>query len=608
VRTAITVVENVESEAPASITAVSPEQLKTIPGINLDDRLRNVPGFSLFRRSSSVAANPTTQGVSLRGIGSSGASRTLVLWDGIPVNDVFGGWVYWTRFAPEELARVEISRGASTSVFGDRAMGGVIHLFSREQEPKRVTARYEAGNRETHDLGTGFSHVFRGGPWAVSGTGRAFSTDGYFIVPRDVRGAVDRPAGVRFVSGEARADWLGSRDRFFLKADLLAEDRANGTAAQRNSTSLGTLSGRYFREFGAQSVSVLGFHNRQEFRAVFSALAANRETERITFRQSVPAEGAGGAGVWSLRRGGWNLHGGADAFRVEGYSRDYLVPAGLRLGGGTLLQHGVFLQGDAAAGPVRLYFGARRQVTGQQQTFFSPSAGIAAGRKRWRARASAYRSFRAPSLNELYREFRVGNAVTLANASLRPETLTGVETGVDWVAESSRVRVTFFRNRLDNLITNVTLRIAANEITRQRQNAAAALNRGAELETIGRWRWLRGEAAYLLADSRFATGERVPQIPRHQGSVQVTAERGGTLVSAGVRSFAMQFEDERNLFRLPGFATAQVVVRHRIRGGLSAVAGVENLLDREFFTGFTPTPLIGAPRLWRIGLRWDGRL
>ena len=76
---------------------VNQQQLQQTPGVNLDDRLRQVPGFSLFRRSSSLVANPTTQGVSLRAIGSSGASRTLVLWDGIPINDPFGGWVYWTR-------------------------------------------------------------------------------------------------------------------------------------------------------------------------------------------------------------------------------------------------------------------------------------------------------------------------------------------------------------------------------------------------------------------------------------------------------------------------------------------------------------------------------
>ncbi|MBV8866788.1 MAG: TonB-dependent receptor plug domain-containing protein, partial [Acidobacteriaceae bacterium] len=82
----MTVNTTLASEVPASITVLTREQLGQIPGIEMDDRLRQVPGFSLFRRSSSVVANPTTQGVSLRATGSSGASRTLVLWDGIPIN------------------------------------------------------------------------------------------------------------------------------------------------------------------------------------------------------------------------------------------------------------------------------------------------------------------------------------------------------------------------------------------------------------------------------------------------------------------------------------------------------------------------------------------
>ena len=155
VRSSVTVVAKVTAEAPASMAVIESKQLDTLPGVNLDDRLRMVPGFSLFRRSSSVAANPTTQGISLRGMGSSGASRTLVLWDGVPLNDPFGGWVYWTRVDPAELDRVEVLRGASTSVFGDRALSGAIALFSRTPEKRRFTASYEGGNRNTHAVTAG---------------------------------------------------------------------------------------------------------------------------------------------------------------------------------------------------------------------------------------------------------------------------------------------------------------------------------------------------------------------------------------------------------------------------------------------------------------------
>src|SRR5690242_14755625 len=192
VKTSITVTEKLSTDAPANITALDAKTLDQIPGVDLDDRLRSVPGFTLFRRASGLVANPTTQGVSLRGIGGSGASRTLVLWDGIPANDPFGGWLYWDRFAPSELERVEISRGASTSVFGDLAMGGAIGLFSIPPEPRHFELSYDGGNLDSHELSGGASNVWR--RFAVSGFARAFTTDGYFIVPRRLRGAVDTPA------------------------------------------------------------------------------------------------------------------------------------------------------------------------------------------------------------------------------------------------------------------------------------------------------------------------------------------------------------------------------------------------------------------------------
>src|SRR5688572_1803449 len=90
-------IEQKAGETPASVTVITRPDIATTPAQTVDDLLRQVPGFSLFRRTSSVVAHPTTQGVSLRGIGPSGTSRALVLLDGVPLNDPFGGWVYWDR-------------------------------------------------------------------------------------------------------------------------------------------------------------------------------------------------------------------------------------------------------------------------------------------------------------------------------------------------------------------------------------------------------------------------------------------------------------------------------------------------------------------------------
>lgn len=599
----ITVTDRLSAEAPASIETLARPDIEAIPGVNLDDRLRMVPGFSLFRRSSSLAENPTAQGVSLRGLGSSGASRTLVLWDGIPVNSPFGGWIYWTRLAPEDMDRIEISRGASTSVFGDKAMGGAVTIFSRPAEPWRLTLYADGGGKNTAELGAGFSHLWKN--VGISARIRSFSTDGYFIVPSSIRGAVDTPAGVKFVAGNIKLDFSGAHDRLFLKLDILAEERQNGTVLQTNSTGLGTLAASWSHEMAHDNLSMVAYHTREKYRALFSSIATNRQTERITDLQTVPAEAVGAAGFWRHDQSRWTVLAGGDFKRVGGASTDRLT-TGPQTAGGTRIERGFFGQSNMTLGPAKLFVGAREDFVTGGTSFFSPSAGITAGRGLFRVRASAYRSFRAPTLNELFRPFRVGNTQTLANPLLVPETLFGAEAGFDVVGETRRFSVTAFRNSLDHVITNVTLSSTPSLITRQRGNAASAVTHGVEANLTQSWRRWRGELSYLFADSRYSTGLRIPQVARHQGSAQLIFERKGTLVAGGVRSYSLQFENDINTLLLPGFAVVNLSARQRLRKSLAATLAMENLLDRVYLIGLTPQPLIGGPRLWRIGLRWDG--
>ena len=93
--------------------------------VALDDVLRQIPGFTLFRRSGSRTANPTAQGPSLRGIGGSGASRALVLADGVPLNDPFGGWVAWGRVPRLALAQADADQ-LRRALGKDRYREGVL--------------------------------------------------------------------------------------------------------------------------------------------------------------------------------------------------------------------------------------------------------------------------------------------------------------------------------------------------------------------------------------------------------------------------------------------------------------------------------------------------
>ena len=137
-------------ETPAATSVVGSAAVLTSAAGALDDLLRYTPGFSLFRRSSSRIANPTTQGVTLRGVSGSGASRTLVLADGVPLNDPFGSWVYWNRVPQAAIDRVEVLRGDAGDLYGAEALGGVVQLLTFQPDPlPRVRAFLDGGSHGT---------------------------------------------------------------------------------------------------------------------------------------------------------------------------------------------------------------------------------------------------------------------------------------------------------------------------------------------------------------------------------------------------------------------------------------------------------------------------
>ena len=226
----------------------------------------------------------------------------------------------------------------------------------------------------------------------------------------------------------------------------------------------------------------------------------------------------------------------------------------------------------------------------------------------WRANpalafsASAYKSFRAPTLNELHRGFRVGNINTLPNPDLTAENLTGYEVG----ARLRNARLTLFSMTVDDTIANVTISQTPELITRQRQNLGSTRSRGIELDgewSIGRdW---RASASWLYVDARVREGElrglRVPQVPRHQATAQMSWRR----VGAQLRWSAMQFDDDRNELPLDAYFVADLFASHPLGRGIELTFAAENVLDRDVEVSATPVITLGQPRAFRLGLHYE---
>lgn len=615
-------------DTAASVVVLSSEELTAAAAPTVDDALRQVPGFSLFRRAGSRFANPTAQGATLRGLGGSGTSRALVLADGVPLNDPFGGWIYWSRVPRAAVERVEVLRGAGSDLYGSGALAGVIQLLRRDAARPSLIAEASYGERGTLD-GSAFGAWTRGG-WGASLAAEGFDTDGYVLVDPAERGPVDVAASSRHSSAEGTVERrLSQGGRLFARGSWFDEERGNGTPLQVNDTEIRAWSagGDWSSGLGTLSVRLAG--GDQDFRQTFSAVSADRTSERLTRSQSVPSDFAG-LSLQASRAFGERhaLVGGLEAREVRGTSDELVITPGGSTpvaAGGRQRTSGLFLEDVVRATPrLSLTLGGRLDVwrndeTGgeeREESAFSPRASLLfQATDRWAWTASAYRAFRAPTLNELYRAFRVGDVLTLANPELEAERLTGGETGALWTAPGGRItaRTTTFWMEVEQTIANVTL--AATQpglITRQRRNLGRTRSRGIEAEATaraGRWTLSGG---YLYADARVESAPaepgleelRLPQVPRHQVSVQVRFDDPRLAsVALQARWLDEQFDDDLNRFRLGSFATVDALVSRALGRGVSLFAAAENLFDERFDIGRTPVRTLGPPRMVRIGVR-----
>src|SRR3989454_1321774 len=292
----VTRMEQKAGEAPASVTVLTRDDIEHSASQTVDDLLRQVPGFSLFRRSSSLVTHPTTQGLSLRGIGPSGTSRALVLVDGVPANDPFGGWVYWSRIPMQGIEQIEVVRGGGSSAWGNYALGGVVHVLTRRPTERAVFFDGSYGTRDTMNFDLLLHEAL--GPFRLSLEGSYFDTEGYSVVKESRRGSIDIEAESRHATFNGRAELVASPEAsLFVSGTYFDEERGNGTPLQFNKTrsGAGAVGGRLGTlDTGEWRLSV--FAGKQSLRRTLSPPALKPDPEALALDQEVPAGSAGGGG------------------------------------------------------------------------------------------------------------------------------------------------------------------------------------------------------------------------------------------------------------------------------------------------------------------------
>ena len=644
------------SDSPVSDIELTRQDLQETPALTLDDELRQVPGFSLFRRSSSRIANPTTLGVSLRGLGSgSGSSRALVLEDGVPLNDPFGSWVYWDRVPSASIASVEVAQEGASSLYGSEALSGVIQFLTRPPTPAGLSVDVSYGNQNTPNLSL-WAGGEKGG-WFSTFGGEVFHTDGYYLVPSYDRGTIDTMANSEHGTADLTVGRkFGSGDEIFARGLYFDDSRNNGTPYQTNSIRMGQgVLGANLNLGNIGSLTLRSYGDFETYHQGFSSVASDRDSETPTDKQTVPAEGIGVSAVWSRSVGTrQRLVAGFDEHEEIGRSDEVLLSAKKDTSaGGRQRTIGVFGEDIIQLAPRWLLSVSGRydhwrnfdaslysapftpppaasttSYADRSYDVFDPRATLLHqfnDHVSWSA--SIYRAFRAPTLNELYRSFRQGTTTTDANSSLSAERLTGGETGVDVHTFNQRLelRGTFFYNQVIDPVSNVPCSgpdmpppciLASSGSTQVRENLGRTMAPGFEIDSVlNVTNHIQLSTGYQYVDATILSAPGitptlantwVAQVPHHDLTFQAIYSNPKIVnVSFDGRMVGKQYDSVNNQFQMGGYFLLDAMVSRTIGDGVQIYFAGENLLDRGYLFSLNGGPELGLPITARVGLRFN---
>jgi outer membrane receptor protein involved in Fe transport len=577
----------------------------------------------------------------------------LLVLDGVPQSDPFGGWVNWPAYDPAGLSQVRITRGGGSVAFGPGALAGVIDMTSLA-EPG-MNASIEGGSRESVD-----GHLYAGvetGGGLLTLDAQGSRSDGFIPLTKATRGPVDRASP--FKEGSFRARWIApvTQDVELQASGLgFVDIRNRGVPFTGNRTRGGDASLRLVGS-GRWQWAATAYGQWRNFRSSFASLNDERtEANRVALQDSVPSRGLGGSiEVRPPVGGGFELRLGGDARFTSGETRELATyvagqPTKRRIAGGDTATQGLFAEATWTGGRLTLSGGARLDhwsisdgklvesaiATGEvtrddrfaSRSGWRPTARAGAvfdvGRG-LRLRSAAYLGWRMPTLNELFRPFRAGADATAANPLLDPERLSGAEAGVRYHREGLELELTGFVNRLSGAIANVTLGhgpglfpgvgFVAGDFS-QRRNLDAVKVRGVETSAqFSRGPWtLRAGASYsrarVEANSVAAAldGLRPAQTPNLVLTGEVGWHDGGKAISLLFRRTGAQFEDDLDTQRIRPATAIDAFAAWPLSRRLQLVARAQNLLDETVIAtlGSDGTIERATPRTLWIGLRFGG--
>ncbi|HZB52532.1 MAG TPA: TonB-dependent receptor [Reyranella sp.] len=628
-----------------STTLMTREQIQALPETGVDQIVNRIPGVWLPNIPTGQL-HPTAQPVNIRGFGTSTTINTLVMVDGVPINDPYFRTINWSAIPKNSVERIEVIRGGgATSLWGNMAMGGVINIVTRE--PTRTGASADvsygsynsataevAGSVLVNDnvkLGMSYNHG---------------QSSGYNLTPAQYQNVNLVPTASK-ADNVAASVFLTPSDKLkvFAKAYLnqTYEDGLVWTFAHNNWSTWRVLLGAAYQIDEQSSINVSGWVAGGSFGTVNVASGAytlnniNATNQFVSQIEAAPNADQGGSIFYEANLGPLrDVKIGVDARRILITDYNSLFasatsnPTTFVVNGEHRLQ-GLFAQGTwrFTGVPIDVTVGVRGDfwqamnasvltqnsstlnvVPNASASSFDPRAGLKFyASDELTLRGAIYRNFSAPGMNQMYRVFAAGTGFTTINPNLQPMTNFGQEVGFDFEWKGFTLSGTYFNNNLNNFIDFVTVcntspACAAPFITaaglspafttvRQYQNIGNATFQGFEL--IATWQPFEqlkvmgsftNTVAYLTSSTNPAlvrTGVQLGQVPNYMFTAGVEWRPVENLVlTASMKSFPQYWNDTNHTQLNDGATLIDLGVRWSPAKDVDIYGSIQNLTNVQY--------------------------
>ncbi len=621
---------------PVSVTVVSEESVRQAPSSTVDDLLRTVTGVNLPFGNSAVQF-PDINKISMRGLGG---HRALVLVDGIPLNDAYFSYVQWNKVPMGAVEQIEIVRGATASLFGNHALGGTINVLSRRADDDSFVLAASGGSFGARRAELEFGHEVSE-RFGFRVNAEDLETDGYQRLLEADRGAIDAASWSETRNVQLRADFAPSgRFRGFVKAGYFTMDLSQGTELSWTRREIFDLAASTHTAIGPSGdLHAAAYFQDQTFDITSSATVPGRGEEWISNVSEIPIRDLGGSVVWSRSVSATVplLSFGADVRRAEATdTRDIFTRTGVMVAvrgnegaqdfGGAFAQASwtpterfevlASVRADYWKNYGGLEFGPEGTKVFAEKTksAIDPRISIRYRTARAAVRAAVYSAFKAPGLRDLYRTTQFAGLVILPNPDLDPETLTGMEAGVDFSAGRFTGEVNVFRYEIDDLITRILLSTTGG-LTFRPGNVGTSRSTGVELIANARLTptWSAG-AGFTHVDSKIVEnptdrsleGKRTPEIPRDAATLTLDFRHpSSSYASIRASWVAGSWSDASNVLPLDSHVIVDLAASIPLRPSLALFTKAANVFDERYLVDYSIGRRRGEPRSIMIGFRYD---